>query len=1327
MWAYVMAADGLTSASRASVFDGGTDNPGAAITNMSSSGTGVTRQGTTFCPGDGSPIGKVYNFQDRQQNQGYGNDASPAAYNPESNVEYNGNGNFAAIDAKGVENCHNAGYVAYWYTTGSDADDHPRFNFRVNINTNMAASNPTNTFCVRMNVSVGGYPVAGDDLFPAANNVVDGVPKGESDQNHVANHLAKQGDIRCYKLHRVPPVSTNISYECPRININVPGAGNKHYKLFKYGVTNENELARGRLSGGAAHPPIDGAALFGHGDSNVPTIVRVYDDVNGGDYSGPVTDYTYSDSLQCVFYQPDFGRGMDCGGVYFSGVVDPDTPTGITISADIYDASGTRVTFPNTVVNYGDSFRFEIPGNAMDHTNYRAEMYAWDGSSDPRHYTIQIGNCKQPGDVYCSIKVLGNIGGTDGQIEAGADFTAEVTLSIPGNSQTVVDGNNDANLNLSLGGNQELPDGSNTPVSYDLWNPLATVNGDQPAASDSTGSRIRIGRYIGPGGSATVTFRAHAPSGIQNIKEMHIRGVRDGSYWFGQACQTTPSTFKHYTLIPQPNLGTNVEDPTTLTYSGSIDDQTDAHNDGGHVAADFGGVPADVTVSLYKKTPFTSLDTPKTDHDRFKDKSYGPYTVNNTTTYKAGDQYCTDVTIDHSTGWIGPGDAFVGNVGATNSSCPHVTNEPFFHVNNSSISACSPDGSSGLLAGYYNNVNSGSYGFGSSSQLSVTAMKEIVGVASDQISYSNKPTKLSFANTGGISAADSYSPHLGGNFGNGSCRTTVQVPGSNNPYPGSINSGMDGAYIAGNDVNVNGTIGVGHNVSVFAGGDVFINGNITYDSPNANGAWTKGHVPSFVLNAKGDIYIGPNVNNLDGLYFSEKTGGHIYTCSNSLRNNVQQGSGTNFYDICNKQLTVHGSFIADHVNLMRSYGTMRDEKPATNVNNIGVVPLYQLAANSGNGARKLQAGSAAASGYYYFDIQGYILPPNVTNVPNTVPLYEVGTSGQDMLYTTSHGEAQGAIDNYGYNGPIRTIGYVPNGPGPNVENLYRWNRGYHYYTINPGDTGGTSEGHTFVFTAPDNSPSGLSWQYAGHNYQTSLASGTPLCSGSKGGCLEINGQNCTVIDEPSDPIWSGSNGSHFDDNYVCLPATSTARLAWTYWKDSIYDMDTATASGSQYGTIGEASLDSLKAAGYTYCTRVNPPSEPSAHNWADNWLCSTEDLGLSASLSGPLDTSTHVCTPLLEPGDSGEGWGDAYLCEPKPSTTVTPPGGLNCSNSDAGNGNTNAYESFKRVLAGVTSGRTCAAEVFDFSPEEYLSKPAIKTDANGTLHYDAITSLPPVL
>ncbi|MEZ4405999.1 MAG: phospholipase D-like domain-containing protein [Polyangiales bacterium] len=58
-------------------------------------------------------------------------------------------------------------------------------------------------------------------------------------------------------------------------------------------------------------------------------------------------------------------------------------------------------------------------------------------------------------------------------------------------------------------------------------------------------------------------------------------------------------------------------------------------------------------------------------------------------------------------------------------------------------------------------------------------------------------------------------------------------------------------------------------------------------------------------------------------------------------------------------------------------------------------------------------------------------------------------------------------------------------------------------------------------------------------------------------------------------------------------------------------------------------------------------SEPSdSHGWSDNHVCSTVDMGLRWSNSGPI--AGMRCTAITEPGDP-DGWGDNFLCLPNDS------------------------------------------------------------------------------
>jgi len=194
------------------------------------------------------------------------------------------------------------------------------------------------------------------------------------------------------------------------------------------------------------------------------------------------------------------------------------------------------------------------------------------------------------------------------------------------------------------------------------------------------------------------------------------------------------------------------------------------------------------------------------------------------------------------------------------------------------------------------------------------------------------PTKLSFANTVNNTGSDtdgvSYSPNLGGQFGGSLCLTDVD----------SQNNTQNVSASPGTPYNVNGlipggTLPEGTSTSIFVTGDAYISGNIIYGS---NGSWnvtTPGDTPpAFTLHATGNIYIAPGVTTLYGQYIAdgsdsaEPTSGKIYTCANST------GTGpitdtTVLYADCNRQLNVYGNFVAKQTNLMRTYGSLRDETP----------------------------------------------------------------------------------------------------------------------------------------------------------------------------------------------------------------------------------------------------------------------------------------------------------------------------------------------------------------------------------------------------------------
>lgn len=120
-------------------------------------------------------------------------------------------------------------------------------------------------------------------------------------------------------------------------------------------------------------------------------------------------------------------------------------------------------------------------------------------------------------------------------------------------------------------------------------------------------------------------------------------------------------------------------------------------------------------------------------------------------------------------------------------------------------------------------------------------------------------------------------------------------------------------------LNTNGTTYSNH-PTIIVEGNVVIAENIKY---NSGWSWSAGTPPPFfTLVVKGSIFIDQAVTQLDGLYVAQTDssggGGQIYTCTNgnTIFNTLNNAT-------CNNKLTINGSFIAQHVRLMRTNGTLR--------------------------------------------------------------------------------------------------------------------------------------------------------------------------------------------------------------------------------------------------------------------------------------------------------------------------------------------------------------------------------------------------------------------
>jgi hypothetical protein len=237
---------------------------------------------------------------------------------------------------------------------------------------------------------------------------------------------------------------------------------------------------------------------------------------------------------------------------------------------------------------------------------------------------------------------------------------------------------------------------------------------------------------------------------------------------------------------------------------------------------------------------------------------------------------------------------------------------------------------------------------GASNQFGMSSFSYIQDILGNKGNGNGKSAwSLSFANeeSGGINSVDQANGRYGGFNNDGPCvGAWSRKPASGNslPNPGATNvGGLDGVYVVNSPVTINGgNIPNGKHITIYVTGNVSITGPITY----ASTSWaTTDEIPSFKLVVNGSIFIGNTVSQLAGDYVAVPNAGY-HTMPNPF-NNVKPGTivtcsvGTTpqtpatasisaIVNGCNHQLTVYGSFSANQVWLLRTWGTMGSNVPA---------------------------------------------------------------------------------------------------------------------------------------------------------------------------------------------------------------------------------------------------------------------------------------------------------------------------------------------------------------------------------------------------------------
>jgi len=314
---------------------------------------------------------------------------------------------------------------------------------------------------------------------------------------------------------------------------------------------------------------------------------------------------------------------------------------------------------------------------------------------------------------------------------------------------------------------------------------------------------------------------------------------------------------------------------------------------------------------------------------------------------QAGDRACFTMSLGYSQGELNPEGNIVSSSGSRsfNDCSEQLVDKPYFRVFGGDVIAGTTAFDNCIYGnGQINAWNRGSkpanstYGNsqwgGAGTQLAAYANQAIDQFVSAQTRGTNPivPKELTFAND----TAATY----GGNWaaGNIPCQTNYysMKPTTGFTDPGGsadLNGGSDEIFVhTGDLVITGGNIPQGRKKAVYVDGDIEIRQDIRYVGMY-NGA---DRVPSVRIIARGNIYIAPNVQQIDGILIAQPngaTGGTIVTCSDGnfgLPTVAQVNGGASS---CRNRLEIFGALIARDVRFLRSQGSIRNSNNGHNYNN----------------------------------------------------------------------------------------------------------------------------------------------------------------------------------------------------------------------------------------------------------------------------------------------------------------------------------------------------------------------------------------------------------
>ena len=382
----------------------------------------------------------------------------------------------------------------------------------------------------------------------------------------------------------------------------------------------------------------------------------------------------------------------------------------------------------------------------------------------------------------------------------------------------------------------------------------------------------------------------------------------------GKCVDNTPLSFSVRASPQEPDLQTDEEDPLSVTFDGSIINTSAAPQpriNGLKVSRSYyvkrvNGSKVDFNPVAGTADTFEMIGAShQVAHDS---RSLAGFNL------LAGDQVCQDlnVTPPHGTvksdGTITQSDKDIPAV----TSCATVSNRPYVRVYGGEVvaGACSVGGPASDIIAFARKQATGWIGAGA--QFGAYTNGQIHNFSTANLYNPFQPTTLAFANTAGSDDG----PLFGGGFNSTFCANDywTNVPDIE-PFGSTVlDATTMGRHQLPAGITLTQTAAIAHSTTIYINGDVTIGSNLTTTTNWA----TLADIPSLYIIARGNIYIRPDVTEIDGGYIASS--GHIYTCFNTSKANTDsQFVATS----CGKKLTIYGALIAQKVNFLRVNGSLR--------------------------------------------------------------------------------------------------------------------------------------------------------------------------------------------------------------------------------------------------------------------------------------------------------------------------------------------------------------------------------------------------------------------